>query len=337
MSGYLANLLTRTFEQPPAIRPRLASIFAPEPGPGWLSSPLQSEEQATAAAHPDQGSPVAAPPSEARAAPIALPTVATDDSAKGPVEQLGRMASLTSPSGQVRVSANQERAGGASGTEPFAAPRQPASDAPVEPQEVTERRSSRRPSPTGRTPVLAGRAEQPAESEPLSQVASATPETDREVKYAAVSARNRHALTSAPESSSASSIIRGDLERLYLEFSHRDTGAGRGPRPTSTVAYTAAREASASWAATDDRPLFLTTSPRHVAGRDNVRASRDRVAQSQPAAQSPPPAPPTIEVTIGKIEVRAATTAESRRNAPASTTAPNLDEYLRRRSGGGSP
>jgi hypothetical protein len=42
---------------------------------------------------------------------------------------------------------------------------------------------------------------------------------------------------------------------------------------------------------------------------------------------------PTIEVTIGRIEVRGAAPAEPRRLSAKSSPGVSLDEYLRRRSG----
>jgi hypothetical protein len=51
------------------------------------------------------------------------------------------------------------------------------------------------------------------------------------------------------------------------------------------------------------------------------------------AAAAAPPAAPIVEVTIGRVEVRAVTAPSAsprRRTAP---TAPSLDDYLRARGG----
>jgi hypothetical protein len=54
-----------------------------------------------------------------------------------------------------------------------------------------------------------------------------------------------------------------------------------------------------------------------------------KMEQAPPAAE-----PPTIHVTIGRIEVRATTPAVPAKQAPRSSSALSLDEYLRSREGG---
>lgn len=48
---------------------------------------------------------------------------------------------------------------------------------------------------------------------------------------------------------------------------------------------------------------------------------------------NPPPAPPTIEVTIGRVEVRATTAAPPKRTTASAKPTLSLEDYLRARSG----
>jgi hypothetical protein len=66
-------------------------------------------------------------------------------------------------------------------------------------------------------------------------------------------------------------------------------------------------------------------------------AARRAASPALPAVTAPPAAePPTIHVTIGRIELRAETTATERRSAPAkSSPVMDLDTYLSSRRGGG--
>jgi hypothetical protein len=59
----------------------------------------------------------------------------------------------------------------------------------------------------------------------------------------------------------------------------------------------------------------------------------------QPDAASTTAPPPTVRVTIGRIEVRAARPPQPAQLAVREEAAPSmgLDDYLRRRSGGGGP
>jgi hypothetical protein len=82
----------------------------------------------------------------------------------------------------------------------------------------------------------------------------------------------------------------------------------------------------------------IVVQPR-AARRDENYTRRDayRAGQERPGSQSPEPPPmPTINVTIGRIEVKALPPAAAPPR-PQKTAAPlmSLDEYMRRRNGGG--
>lgn len=62
----------------------------------------------------------------------------------------------------------------------------------------------------------------------------------------------------------------------------------------------------------------------------------ERRSAPRQVAEAPPAAPPTIQVTIGRIEVRAAPAPPAAGPAPAARPALSLDDYLRQRNQGGS-
>lgn len=75
-----------------------------------------------------------------------------------------------------------------------------------------------------------------------------------------------------------------------------------------------------------------------IEGRIASAVERVRAAQNRAAAAHPhtAPAAPTIQITIGRIEVRATQPpAAPQRRAAASSAAMSLDDYLRGRNGGG--
>lgn len=78
----------------------------------------------------------------------------------------------------------------------------------------------------------------------------------------------------------------------------------------------------------------LVVQPRVVSLVEN---RRERLDSSLPVQSPASESPPIINVTIGRIEVRAATAASStpRRSEPLAKPLMSLDEYLRRRTKGG--
>jgi hypothetical protein len=114
--------------------------------------------------------------------------------------------------------------------------------------------------------------------------------------------------------------------------------------------------ASRAAAASVDRPAVAESLPRPVEptglltsvsiankGRSEESAARPvesaMAATPPPAEAAPPPpptVPPTIRVSIGRIDVRAvqAPVSAPRRTVPTAPAAPSLEEYLRARGGG---
>ena len=83
-------------------------------------------------------------------------------------------------------------------------------------------------------------------------------------------------------------------------------------------------------ASTDKRPLpprptpLVERMPVKIAAEHNLRSDN---------MPTRPPAPPTIHVSIGRVEVRAALPPAPVKRSSSSTSTTSLDEYLRRRAG----
>lgn len=107
----------------------------------------------------------------------------------------------------------------------------------------------------------------------------------------------------------------GQLERESLAAAHRE------PAP---IAPPPAPEPG--------RALRVEVRPAPAA----ERRSAPPAAAPRQVAEAPPAAPPTIQVTIGRIEVRAAPAPPAARPATPAGPALSLDDYLRQRNRGGS-
>ena len=108
--------------------------------------------------------------------------------------------------------------------------------------------------------------------------------------------------------------------------SHREPYATRD----RLEAAPAARQDGAPADELSPRRLTQRSVPVPLASSQRLAGSQARVlAYQQPESH----AEPTIEVTIGKIEVRAAPEVDRRQREPAASTLPSLADYLRKRSG----
>lgn len=110
-----------------------------------------------------------------------------------------------------------------------------------------------------------------------------------------------------------------------------ETGPGGALQPRTSEASARVRPAAAQTPTANARVAALTVPDVHAgAGLNGVRASaREGVAQPAP--------PPTIEVTIGRIEVRAVTPPAAAPPRPRERHEPprmSLDDYLRAQGGG---
>jgi hypothetical protein len=96
-------------------------------------------------------------------------------------------------------------------------------------------------------------------------------------------------------------------------------------RPDRSTAGQPPVLATRSRSADVEAPTSMPTHSRLGASSRREDESRDR--------QAAPVSPATIHVTIGRIEVRAATATEPRTKPRPASASPSLDDYLRQRSG----
>lgn len=106
--------------------------------------------------------------------------------------------------------------------------------------------------------------------------------------------------------------------------------AGSHPAPGPTRP-TADQRATPENPPTDRDTLLIQPTLRPVQ-QETAALARAAVARPEPASASP--APPTIHVTIGRIEVRATAASAPLPRKPAPLPGMSLDEYLKMRNGG---
>ncbi|TQF08880.1 hypothetical protein FJV41_47570 [Myxococcus llanfairpwllgwyngyllgogerychwyrndrobwllllantysiliogogogochensis] len=181
------------------------------------------------------------------------------------------------------------------------------------------------------------------EASPLTEglVAGAAPRTD--LRPVAAATPGAVAPTRSPDAFAA------------VQVEHARDGQGAVARPSSVPAESSVEEGRSRTFTTseqgpfDARPVTsavgraralsvaLETSAPAPSARSSTGTTRQESAES-PASRntSQAPAEPVIQVTIGRIEVRAVTPAAPARSAPTRPSpSPSLEEYLARRNGGG--
>jgi hypothetical protein len=78
--------------------------------------------------------------------------------------------------------------------------------------------------------------------------------------------------------------------------------------------------------------ILRPSAPEDTAAPVDVAAG-DRPTRRAPAATPPAASPPSVHVTIGRVEVRASTPAQPARSRPQPPRIMSLDEYLTQRAG----
>jgi hypothetical protein len=353
MSGYLTSLVQRAIAPEPSIGPRLSPMFGPPMrGPAWESSAPPDEEdvgrEPVGHRAGARTSPAAVPGQPVRS--VGAPVASTADGApdaERPVSKPGRAATVraariaTDPADDTDHAA-PPRGDVASGTVE-ASPRSKASlrqdrpeltgeDDPSTPQQSNRVLPQRgdRISDTAR--VVPRRSEPPnapddggASSTTIEARSLTPPHPGRRVETEPkVSAPPRQAQVGA-ESLSARPIPPAEPTPDLSHRSHKSVDAD-----THQFA--------------DNRAPVVTTKLLPVEN-DRPPVSAARMSLTAPALRDreavdrrgPQTTEQTIQVTIGRIEVRAATAAEPRRKPPASTGATTLEAYLRQRSGRSAP
>jgi hypothetical protein len=92
------------------------------------------------------------------------------------------------------------------------------------------------------------------------------------------------------------------------------------------------KQSTVDSAPVDSKKNSIVVEPRVVLLVENRREANDFALRNQPPAPEPPP---EINVTIGRVEVRAAAPYTTPRSQPSAKPSMSLDEYLRRRTKGG--
>ena len=309
MADFLTRLASRTLGLAPMAEPIIASMFAPEPS---LSAMIGSDE------------PLGTPQPAAK--PLASP---------GTVEPQGALGLPPAPQGNtIRPDAPRLRPDPA---EAGLAPRVAA--------EVTPRAAKAAPDD------VIGRelpARQRTRLAPKSEIAD-----EDALLMPAVGAPERQSfIETAIPAATLPSVTKPSVTTPSVM-----TVAEKSPDPVVRSAAGKIRAVPASWDGGPDEPLLLplnpaANSPVQRNAPDPGPASRGRPAatpvdefepsrrgeRGQTAAAAMPPAPsPTIEITIGRVEVRAVQPpAPVVRPQPAAPAAPrlSLEEYLRNQNGG---
>jgi hypothetical protein len=346
MSGFLNNQVAKTLDATPAVRPRLPSLFelpgveaplptAPSPGETDLEQAVESQDARSLDAPP------ARPPGrgEGRARPAAWPAddMAEDNPASIPAQRAAAPArarldqpppspALTSPAGwygEAAAHAPQPSAPLGARSEAGAARGQlgdPSPPATI--QRVVERVLV----PGGELATPAHHAEpQPAVRPIQPRLAPHQPLLERHpgLLVAFEPAGVEHA---APPHEAADDQIKVAGREQLVVSAPAPAAPRLAERTLQLERQIAAPTLPAPPAAEAGRSAAVVAQPRIIRYADSAR----------PAAEAAPPAPAaTIQVTIGRIEVRA--TPQARPPAPArqGPAAARLDEYLRQRSRGG--
>jgi hypothetical protein len=319
MSGYLASLISRTFEPQVAVQPHLAPLFgASGPEPGRSTARLPIEEESVAEVVP-----------RVVRSPIHLDTSAEAPVAVGvkkvtPTVLPEAPAELAPPPNNARDTLPDNTAHRSSSPDPkLHSERPPASRLDESTRQV---RSSSKIEP----PALAAK---PVTAKP---VAGTEPATEiREVVELRVidplprakprTEMQRQDVVPAGEAP-LEPTLRSDVERYYSRNQPQAAEDHDAPRPPAAGQY---RQAVTGF---PSRPAAAERAPAPAPRIIPARAERKAAAPYPPDLSQP-----TIQVTIGRIEVRAAAPAQPHKPARAPSAVLGLEEYLRQRSGGNRP
>jgi len=329
MSGYLSNLISRTFEPQVAVQPSLAPLFGrldPELESSTAKLPLEGESLVEAvpsiARTPTRPDTPAEAPTIDRAGARQVTPTERPKPASAPIDEIDTPAAntthrLSSPDPSLRSES---------------LPSAPRLD---EPARQVMSPPKREPPPLTAEAVTT----KPAAVEPATEVLQvfelrAVERTPMPTPRAEVRSQDVAPAAKAP----TEPVLRGDVERYYSRNQPLGSKEHDGPRPS---AVRQVRSNEKNYIFDGSQPMTAFPSRRAEADRSPPPPPRIIPARSEPrVAPTQPPAPapqPTIHVTIGRIEVRAATPAQPNKPARAPSAVLGLEEYLRQRSGGRRP
>jgi hypothetical protein len=317
MSDYLSNLAARSLKQTEIVKPRLASLFeprasvwpllaaaAPEPQPSGDTNMLEEIESET--------TPSMRPPSHA--------TIAIHRESPGDFKQApATLANQGDQSAQQLPDARPE----------LPSSQTPAPKAPFDWEQIESNREKafNRAEENAQAPSPHRMSEQvsPNAKRELTGIA---PDESRISPQEHIKSIGRDAAAAPPqfprerraEPSVESSIRHSVIERIIMPLQPSPPAASK-LEPRADDANDASANRSAANHAVVARPRVIPY------------VERPAPVLSEP---EPPSSPmPNIQVTIGRIEVRATPQpAQQRQGRRASSPVMNLDEYLRQRSGG---
>jgi hypothetical protein len=319
MSGYLTNLIARTFEPSAAVRPRLAALFGTPPrDPDWQAASAQLDVHPSISEQSLHELPTisAAPPieQEAKVWPAAprlkepRPSLGSEDSKVGERENLGIQASIIKPV------QNEEYL-----------------DRPALPESLWPKAvDSRQPTifeihPQGNPLLLPTEREVSAPKSPrkdLTELAKIPGGPDRAVVVPPDVKPNTSKPTASPDqvSSRLSQDLRSDLQ-LYYSVDRPRSGGFPDPIVDAVPAkpVLVPENQQSHFAAGSETARFKSLSPPD---------SWHTVERKSPLTPEP-----TIHVSIGRIEVRAISQPPAKNSSRAPSAGIGLEEYLRRRSG----
>lgn len=353
MSGYLSNLVSRTFQPQAALQPRIASIFGPASAePGWTPTAMPEEESGTREVplqlgreKPGADSTRVQPPLSAenvqatatnippmkRVMPslagreVSVPSIPVAEALPAPRASHGILREeQNSPVSEEGVATRnerpaREREAPPAGQKPVLA--RDSSEAKAEPAE--KKIPHRAPSPLKDEAPLAGMATRPAQvvDRPiLGTVKGASQRLHQAVRHEAE--MQTIAGSDVPSPRSISGVEAGKPAMTVTpasRFPHQDA-------PRVPIEERPSYDAGENHLKRDIETVTLVPIPslRQIDQRETRAGFHD---QRQSERE------PVIEVTIGRIEVRAAAAAERRQPGPTPLAAPSLEDYLRRRSG----
>jgi hypothetical protein len=318
MSGYLTNLIARTFEPSAAVRPRLAALFGTPPrDPDWQAASAQLDDHpsiseqsphelpTTSAATPAQQE--AKTPSAAPRSKEPAPNPGPDDSKIGQREKLDIQASIIKP---VQNEEYLDR------------PALPESFPPK--AEDSRQLTIFETRPQGNPHLLPSEREVSAPKsarENLTEFAKISRGPDRAVVPPDVKPNTSKPAASADQvPSRLSENLRSDLQLYYSVDRPRSGGF-----PDPIVDAVPAKPV----------PVPENQQSHFVAGSETTRfKSLSPPGSWHTVERTSPTSPePTIHVSIGRIEVRAISQPPAKNSPRPPSTGIGLEEYLRRRSG----
>ncbi|HWW74397.1 MAG TPA: hypothetical protein VNZ44_03325 [Pyrinomonadaceae bacterium] len=353
MSDFLDRLIERSFGLSPVVRPRLPSLFEPpsldaaaaqpEPPSSAFAEPTPTGEPR--AAIPDAPAPANlthaapsrrqpprefAPPAadEPAAQPLTRPTRATtappviESSDYAPPEPRRSLNASTPPPGRRETPTPEPRS---------SAPA-PPSPAPL---------SAAAPPPAHTPPEVYQGAQTFTPPRAAAEEHGTTPPNSFEqpVRREAVAPDGANASGQLSELGRQVEGLQQQLERMQFRPASTEvrveTRSVEGEHTVERVKEVSAPAPAPAPVPAERRPV-RTQAPVFVQPRATQRAAPQLEAHEQANGRTPEP---TVNVTIGRIEVRAAQTAEAparREGREQPPAAMSLREYLRKRSGGHS-